>query len=125
MGLSIGQVAARAGVSVEALRYYETAGLLAPTRDAGGRRQYDDAQVRTLEVVLALRAAGFGVRQIAELVAVKTGVSAPRDRLATAATVLQTLYDDAAARRAQLDRAISLLEQWRAEIDEALTTHPG
>jgi len=38
--VGIGAAAAQAGVSIETLRYYESAGLLPPIpRDAGGRRR--------------------------------------------------------------------------------------
>ena len=38
--LSIGQLAARTGLSVSAIRFYETRGLVAPIRNAGGQRRF-------------------------------------------------------------------------------------
>ena len=37
--LSVGQVAARAGVAVSTLHYYERSGLLVSERSAGNRRR--------------------------------------------------------------------------------------
>ena len=37
-GLSIGALAARTGLAVSAIRYYEAQGLIKPWRNAGGGR---------------------------------------------------------------------------------------
>jgi MerR family transcriptional regulator, redox-sensitive transcriptional activator SoxR len=65
--LSIGEVAKRTGVRTSALRYYEEAGLLpAPTR-VSGRRTYDVAAVRRIEVLRFAQQAGFTLREIKTL----------------------------------------------------------
>ncbi len=47
--LSIGQVARRAGVGVETVRFYEREGLLeAPPRRSSGYRQYSEEVVKRL-----------------------------------------------------------------------------
>jgi DNA-binding transcriptional MerR regulator len=61
---SIGAVAAELGVSVEALRYYERAGLSAPARDSGGRRDYSEFDVDQLRLVGGLRAVGIPIEAI-------------------------------------------------------------
>ena len=43
-GMSIGEVARRAGLRPSAIRYYEKLGLLAKAPRMGGRRHYDDEQ---------------------------------------------------------------------------------
>jgi len=43
--MRIGELAARAGVSVRALRYYEEQNLLASVRSPSGQRQYPDSAV--------------------------------------------------------------------------------
>lgn len=49
----IGDVARQAGVTARTLRYYEELGLLAPARDAGARRRYDNGSLdRTRRVTL-------------------------------------------------------------------------
>ncbi|GAA1389664.1 MerR family transcriptional regulator [Luteococcus peritonei] len=70
--LTIGQVAARSGVSVDAIRYYEREGLLPePDRDAGGRRIYSPAVLDALVLVGALRDVGFGIQDVREVMALK------------------------------------------------------
>lgn len=64
---SIGDVAARVGLDVDTMRYYERRGVLPrPARDVGGRRRYDDAGVHLIEVLLHLRATGMPLTQITE-----------------------------------------------------------
>jgi len=122
----IGELAARHGVSVEAIRYYESQGLLSPGRDASGRRVFDPAQQQALEVVLALREAGLGIREIASVVALKRPGTSARERLDAAVERLSSLRAEVDVRRARLDRAATLLTDWhdeavraRQELDEA------
>jgi MerR family transcriptional regulator, thiopeptide resistance regulator len=64
MHLSIGDVARRTGVTERTLRYYEELGLLAPERDAGGRRRYDAATLDRLYRVRLLRELGTPVADV-------------------------------------------------------------
>ncbi|HKA98902.1 MAG TPA: MerR family transcriptional regulator [Streptosporangiaceae bacterium] len=75
-----GEVAMRAGVSVETLRYYERRRLLPePQRSAGGHRRYDEDAVRFLRAIKDAQAIGFTLAEIEEyLHAVQRGrVPAP------------------------------------------------
>ncbi|NUS88304.1 MAG: MerR family transcriptional regulator [Streptomyces sp.] len=65
--MRIGELAARAGVSVRSLRYYEEQGLLTSTRSASGQRHYTDDDVERVTLVQRLYAAGLSSRTIAEL----------------------------------------------------------
>lgn len=47
--ISIGYVARTLGVSTQAVRYYEMAGVVKPQRDSTGRRLFSEAQVKTLQ----------------------------------------------------------------------------
>jgi MerR family transcriptional regulator, redox-sensitive transcriptional activator SoxR len=62
--LSIGEVAARSGVSASALRFYERHGLIASTRTDGNQRRYDRAVLRRIALVQAGRAAGVTLAEI-------------------------------------------------------------
>ncbi len=65
---SIGEAAARSGVSVKMVRHYEALGLL-PTvaRTDSGYRQYTAREVHTLRFIRRSRALGFSMTEIAEL----------------------------------------------------------
>jgi DNA-binding transcriptional MerR regulator len=66
MGLSIGQVAERTGLSVHALRFYEKEGILAREvhRGPGGRRVYTQQDVDWLRMCIMLRMSGMPVPEI-------------------------------------------------------------
>ena len=63
-GLAIGDLAARTGLSVPAIRHYETLGLIAPLRNAGGHRRYDRADIRRLSFVMIAQNLGFPLARI-------------------------------------------------------------
>ncbi|EGG31916.1 transcriptional regulator, MerR family [Paenibacillus sp. HGF5] len=63
--MKIGELAARTGVSIRSLRYYEQQGLLTPVRNENGYREYSmlaEEQVRTIQLYLNL---GLTTEQIA------------------------------------------------------------
>jgi redox-sensitive transcriptional activator SoxR len=65
--MRVGEVAERAGVNVETLRYYERRGLLpAPERTPSGHRRYDDETVRFLRAIKEAQAVGFTLAEITE-----------------------------------------------------------
>jgi len=65
----IGEVAARAGVSVRTLRYYEELGLIAPTaHTAGGARRYcEDVVDRLLRIRELQELLGFDLGEIGDV----------------------------------------------------------
>ena len=67
--LRTGEVADRAGVNVQTLRYYERRGLLAaPDRSIGGHRLYPPDTVALLQVIKAAQRLGFTLDEVAELI---------------------------------------------------------
>lgn len=63
---SIGEVAERLGLTVQAIRYYDAEGLLPLLkRDVGGRRIFYEDDVRTLQMILDLRDAGVSIKDSA------------------------------------------------------------
>ena len=65
--MRVGEVASRAGVNVETLRYYERRGLLpAPQREPSGHRRYDEETVRFLRAIKEAQAVGFTLTEIAD-----------------------------------------------------------
>jgi DNA-binding transcriptional MerR regulator len=66
--LTIGELAATAGVGIETIRYYERKNVLPePCRARSGYRQYGDDDVWRLAFILRAKALGFTLREIAEL----------------------------------------------------------
>jgi DNA-binding transcriptional MerR regulator len=66
--LTIGQLAARADMTADAIRFYEREGLLAPaTRNAAGYRLYAEDAARRLGFVRHAQKCGFSLGEIREL----------------------------------------------------------
>jgi DNA-binding transcriptional MerR regulator len=59
--------AQRLGVSAKALRLYEQHGLVAPSRTAAGWRAYGPDQMARATEIVALRALGLSLAQIARV----------------------------------------------------------
>ncbi|KQS10202.1 MerR family transcriptional regulator [Curtobacterium sp. Leaf183] len=121
--MRIGDLSARAGVSVRSLRYYEEQGLLVADRTAAGQRTYDDAAVERVRLVQQLYAAGLSSRTIAQLLpCVDAGVATPesfalltdeRDRITAQMAELRAARD-------RLDEVISISEHPTPEHCPAL-----
>jgi DNA-binding transcriptional MerR regulator len=62
--LTIGEVAAQAGLRTSALRYYEQTGLLRPATRVSGQRRYDAAALDRLAVIQFCRRLGFSLSEI-------------------------------------------------------------
>jgi DNA-binding transcriptional MerR regulator len=68
--LRTGEVAERAGVNIQTLRYYERRGLIAePERSPGGHRNYPADTVTLLGVIKAAQRLGFTLDEVADLLA--------------------------------------------------------
>ncbi len=78
--LSIGTVAARAGLSVAALRHYEERGLLTAVRDGAGRRRFPRHVLRRLAVIAAGQRVGLSLAAIGEALATLPADRAPSAR---------------------------------------------
>lgn len=62
--LSIGDAARRVGVRASALRYYEAAGILPAPARVHGRRCYDAAAIRRIDMLRFAQQAGFTLQEI-------------------------------------------------------------
>lgn len=101
---SVGDLAARFGLATHVLRHWEDRGLLAPDRDAAGRRRYGEADAYRVAVILASKAAGMSLDQIRALVD-----SEARGR-----------HEILASHLADIDERIAALERSRAMARHAM-----
>ena len=109
--LSIGAVAARAGVNVSALRFYEQRGLITSRRSEGGQRRYNRSVLRRLAFIQVAQRVGLALDEIAR--ALET---LPGDEALTAAEWKRL----STAWRPMLDERIRLLQGLRDDLDSCI-----
>jgi MerR family transcriptional regulator, redox-sensitive transcriptional activator SoxR len=64
--LSVGQLAARSGVTVSTLHFYEAEGLITSRRTPGNQRRYPRATLRRVAFIRVSQRAGIPLRRIKE-----------------------------------------------------------
>ncbi len=106
--LTIGQVARRAGVHVETIRYYQRLGLLPlPEKPVHGFRRYGEETIRRLRFIKQAQGLGFTLKEIRELLTLDQADCSEVRRLAE-----QKLR--------QVESKIRELERLRAGLAEAV-----
>jgi DNA-binding transcriptional MerR regulator len=111
VNLKIGQVAERAGVSVDTVRYYERVGILPPApRRASGYRLFDEGAVERIKLVKQLQELSLTLEEVdAMLVAVTDDRATCARESARIATALR-----------RTEERIRSLEAVRDELRQAL-----
>lgn len=106
--LSVGELAARSGVAVSTLHYYEARGLVRAERSGGNQRRYPRAALRRVAFIRAAQQLGVGLAEIADalqrLPAQRTPTKADWTRLS-------------GAWRSRLDERIAALQALRDRLD--------
>ena len=106
--LTIGDLARRTGLSVSAIRFYESRGLVSAVRSPGNQRRFLRSDIRRLSFALIAQRLGLTLREIqAEL------ATLPQGRAPT-----QADWEGISRRvRAALDERIAMLERTRDRLD--------
>ncbi len=114
--LTIGELAQRAQLGAETLRYYERLGLLAPTqRTASGYRLYAPQAIERLDFIRRAQALGFSLAQIGELLALHARPEADMGAVRTLA----------AQRLAEIDAKMDDLQRMKKGLQTLLDACPG
>jgi MerR family transcriptional regulator, redox-sensitive transcriptional activator SoxR len=104
----IGDMAARTGLSVSAIRFYEAKGLIAPIRSPGGQRRFRRADIRRLSFIRIAQQLGLTIEEIAaELGRLPSGRTPTAEDWARISRSI----------RASLDAQILSLTQMRNRLD--------
>jgi DNA-binding transcriptional MerR regulator len=108
--LRIGEVAQQAGLTVEALRYYERMGLLPrPPRSTGGLRRYRPDVLDRVRFIKQAQTLGLTLKEIQHL----TGDAHRKGRAAC-----QRVHDVLARHIADIDKRITELHELRATLND-------
>ena len=95
--LTIGELAARSGLSTSALRFYDSQGLITASRTSGNQRRYQRSMLRRVSFVRSAQRVGLTLDEIKQ--------------------ALATLPDERTPTRADWER---LSRQWRERLDERI-----
>ncbi|MEP7740156.1 MerR family transcriptional regulator [Nocardioides sp. 31GB23] len=110
------EVARRAGVNNETLRYYERRGLLAePPRTTGGYRDYPPTTVEVLRFIKRAQELGFTLEEVEELIGLAAGGP---DSCEGARALAEHRRDDLAERIRDLQRMHESLTELVATCDQ-------
>lgn len=109
--LSIGEMAARSGIAVSALRFYEAEGLLTTSRTEGGQRQYARAMLRRVAFIRIAQRVGLSLEEIRAALA-----SLPSERTPTKADWAAL----SASWRPRLEEQISVLSRLRDGLSSCI-----
>ena len=106
--LTIGELARRTGLSVSAIRFYETKGLVHAIRTSGNQRRFPRSDIRRLSFALIAQQLGLSLEEIAQaLSGLPDGRAPSRQDWARISGKL----------KAALDQRILLLERTRENLD--------
>jgi MerR family redox-sensitive transcriptional activator SoxR len=109
--LGIGEIAARTGLSVSALRFYEARGLVRPIRTQGGQRRYRRADLRRVSFLMIATELGFTLAEIRKVLA-----GLPDNRTPT----VRDWTRIGAGFRTELDRRITVMQRLRDRLDSCI-----
>lgn len=106
--LSVGELAARSGVAVSTIHFYEAQGLIRAERNAGNQRRFARETLRRVAVIKVAQRLGIPLREIGEALA-----ALPAKRTPSAADwqALSRRW------RTALDERIALLGKLRDQLD--------
>jgi len=111
---SIGQLAKRAGVGIDTVRYYERNQLLAPAgRLASGYRRYGDVELKRLRFIRRAKALGFTLADIRGLLSLSSERNVAKVRRA------------AEAKLADIEQRLEELQRMRNALRELIAACPG
>lgn len=111
MLLTIGELAARTGLSVSAIRFWEEKGLVEALRTRGGQRRFLRSDIRRLSFALIAQQLGFSLQEIrAELARL------PQGRTPNAADWAKI----SRGFRRQLDERIAAMQRVRDRLDNCI-----
>jgi MerR family redox-sensitive transcriptional activator SoxR len=109
--LPIGELAARTGLSVSAIRFWEARGLIEPLRNDGGQRRFMRSDIRRLSFIMIAQQLGFSIEEIRAHLA-----SLPQGRTPTQKDWAKI----SRAFRRRLDERIAAMTHMRAKLDECI-----
>ncbi|WP_414445444.1 MerR family transcriptional regulator [Burkholderia sp. 22PA0106] len=115
--LTVRDAAERLGVTPRTLKYYEERGLVTPSRSEGRYRLYDEADLDRFARILRLRAIGFSLHGITEMLKRPLEPAGDNERRRYSDHSLRDIHADLAGQIAQLDERITAARRELREVE--------
>ncbi|MGX5175521.1 redox-sensitive transcriptional activator SoxR [Aliikangiella sp. IMCC44653] len=110
-GLSVGQIAKRADVSVQTVHFYESKGLITSSRNAGNQRRFNSSTLRRIAIIKTAQRLGISLNEIGEAFKLLPANKSPST---------QEWKKMSAGWRNKLQQRIDQLSQLRDELDTCI-----
>ena len=114
--LTIGQLAKRAEVNIETIRYYERIGLIPnPRRTESGYREYSDETTKRILFIKRAKDLGFSLKEVDELLSLKI----------TPGITCSDVKNKAEEKIADIDGKINILKRMKRTLIKVTKTCSG
>lgn len=113
---TIGQLARKANVNIETIRFYERRGLLPdPPRNKSGHRQYSIKDLKRTEFIKRTQSLGFSLKEISDLLSLRaeSGKTCGDVKLSVRAKLID------------IDEKIERLQRMKEVLQRLVTICPG
>jgi len=125
----IGEAAARVGLSLRTVRYYEEVGLVVPSgRTEGGFRLYTDRDINRLALVKQMKPLDFTLDEMRDLLQVRDGLANPGAAARQRAELADRLSMYASAARERCDalrEQLEVLEDFAGKLGAEASSATG
>ena len=109
--ITIGQLSARTGVAVSAIRFYEERGLLQSLRTSGNQRRFMRSDIRRVSFILIAQKLGLALSEIEEQLKALPNGRTPN---------LSDWQRISRSMRAAIDERMNLLTRTRNQLDQCI-----
>lgn len=109
--LTVGEVSQRTGVSVSALRFYESHGLIWSSRTSGNQRRYTRDMIRRVALIHATQGLGISLDEVKRILSLLPDARTPK----------RADWESLSAHwKTDLDARIRQLEQLRDQLSDCI-----
>jgi len=115
--MRIGELARRADVNIQTLRFYEREGLLRPpVRTASGYRSYADSDLERVRFIRLCQGLGFTLREVYQLLQLHRQLSSYDGKTIMKPAAVREIVAMTNERLALIDEKIAALTAMRSEL---------
>ena len=124
--MRIGELAARAGVNIQTLRFYEREALMpAPVRTASGYRSYQERDLERVRFIRLCQGLGFTLREVQQLLHLHMKFSKYKGKTVMKPAAVREIVAMGEERLAVIDDKIKTLNSIRGDLATLLKALTG